>query len=80
VLDLIYIQRKNSRCVSGSGCRFLRDFGCDVPTREVHPVNWFLKEWFGSGRGELGAEDGLAQRMRVRDAGARWVTHRGPEK
>ncbi|XP_059443918.1 F-box protein At1g67340-like [Corylus avellana] len=43
-------------CVSGSGCGLLSDFGCDVPAREVHPVNRFLKEWFVSGRGELGQE------------------------
>lgn len=43
-------------CVSGSGCGLLSDFGCDVPARDVHPVNRFLKEWFVSGRGELGQE------------------------
>ncbi|KAL4634465.1 hypothetical protein ACB092_04G201300 [Castanea dentata] len=34
--------------LSGSGC-LLSDFGCDVTEPETHPVNTFLKEWFGSG-------------------------------
>ncbi|KAJ9140165.1 hypothetical protein P3X46_030845 [Hevea brasiliensis] len=36
------------------GCPLLSDFGCNVPAREVHPVNRFLREWFESGRGVLG--------------------------
>jgi hypothetical protein len=37
--------------VNSSGCGLLSDFGCDVPAREVHPVNRFLKEWFVSHSG-----------------------------
>ncbi|CAK7336717.1 unnamed protein product [Dovyalis caffra] len=36
-----------------TGCSLLSDFGCNVPAREVHPVNEFLKEWFESGIGVL---------------------------
>ncbi|KAJ6688362.1 MYND DOMAIN-CONTAINING [Salix koriyanagi] len=36
-----------------TGCPLLSDFGCNVPAREAHPVNGFLKEWFESRRGVL---------------------------
>ncbi|KDP30916.1 hypothetical protein JCGZ_11292 [Jatropha curcas] len=36
------------------GCPLLSDFGCNVPAREGHPANQFLREWFESGRGVLG--------------------------
>jgi hypothetical protein len=37
------------------GCLLLSDYGYDVPQPKVHPVNEFLKEWYGSGKGvELG--------------------------
>ncbi|KAH8486717.1 hypothetical protein H0E87_025641 [Populus deltoides] len=36
-----------------TGCPLLSDFGCNVPAREVHPVNEFLKEWFESRPGML---------------------------
>lgn len=29
-------------------CPLLSDFGCNVPTPEAHPANWFLGEWFSS--------------------------------
>ncbi|GLU12714.1 hypothetical protein SLE2022_293740 [Rubroshorea leprosula] len=41
--------------VADSGCPLLSDFGCNVPAAEVHPVNEFLKDWFESRMGELGA-------------------------
>lgn len=31
----------------------LSDFGCTVPSQEVHPANRFLKEWFGHRVGVL---------------------------
>ncbi|KAH7549722.1 hypothetical protein JRO89_XS13G0072700 [Xanthoceras sorbifolium] len=46
-------------CLSGSGnseCPLLSDFGYNVGAPEVHPVNSFLREWFGSGKGGLAHE------------------------
>ncbi|XP_050220680.1 F-box protein At5g50450 [Mercurialis annua] len=37
-------------------CPLLSDFGCNVPAREVHPANQFLKEWFESGLGVIGPD------------------------
>ncbi|XP_065873067.1 F-box protein At5g50450 [Euphorbia lathyris] len=39
--------------VGDKECPLLSDFGCNVPAREVHPANQFLREWFESGRGVL---------------------------
>ncbi|KAL3571267.1 hypothetical protein D5086_028516 [Populus alba] len=47
-----------------TGCPLLSDFGCNVPAREVHPVNEFLKEWFES-------------RPEMLDHGLRLCSHRG---
>lgn len=44
---------------SSFGSALWSDFGCHVPTREVHPANRFLVEWFGSSRGEYGLGDWL---------------------
>ncbi|XP_059657407.1 F-box protein At1g67340-like [Cornus florida] len=41
---------------SGVGMGLLSDLGCHVPSREVHPVNMFLTEWFGSRGGEPGLD------------------------
>ncbi|KAI4336319.1 hypothetical protein L6164_014858 [Bauhinia variegata] len=40
-----------------SVCPLLSDYGYNVAVPEVHPANWFLREWFESGRVVL--EDGL---------------------
>ncbi|TXG51274.1 hypothetical protein EZV62_023798 [Acer yangbiense] len=43
-------------CFNGSAspdCPLLSDFGYNVGGLEVHPVNTFLREWFGSGKGGL---------------------------
>uniref|UniRef100_A0A2P2QN35 MYND-type domain-containing protein n=1 Tax=Rhizophora mucronata TaxID=61149 RepID=A0A2P2QN35_RHIMU len=37
-----------------TGCPLLSELGCNVPAREVHPANQFLRDWFLSGRGTLG--------------------------
>lgn len=39
----------------GTGCcSLLSDFGCFVPSREFHPANRFLAEWFGMREGGPG--------------------------
>ncbi|KAK7302241.1 hypothetical protein RJT34_13126 [Clitoria ternatea] len=38
-------------------CPLLSDYGYNVAAPEVQPANWFLREWFESGRGKL--SDGL---------------------
>ncbi|KAG8638669.1 F-box protein At5g50450 [Manihot esculenta] len=40
--------------IGSMGCPLLSDFGCNVPAREVHPANRFLREWFESGIGVMG--------------------------
>lgn len=47
---------QNSACQTDSICS-LSDFVRSVPVLEVHPANWFLREWFESGPGVL--EEGL---------------------
>ena len=44
-------------CQADSACPLLSDYGYNVAVPQVHPANWFLREWFESGRGSLG--DGL---------------------
>ncbi|RDY13271.1 F-box protein, partial [Mucuna pruriens] len=40
-----------------AACPLLSDYGYNVAAPEVQPTNWFLREWFESGRGKL--EEGL---------------------
>ena len=40
--------------VSSAVCPLLSDYGYSVAVPEVQPANWFLREWFESGRGRLG--------------------------
>ncbi|WCJ36259.1 HCP-like superfamily protein with MYND-type zinc finger [Euphorbia peplus] len=47
------VQYPSPAVTDSGGCPLLSDFGCNVPAREVHPANRFLREWFESGRGVL---------------------------
>ncbi|BAT74381.1 hypothetical protein LR48_Vigan01g105300 [Vigna angularis] len=38
----------------GIGCPLLSDFGCNVPTPEVHPASRFMAEWFAARGGSPG--------------------------
>lgn len=44
----------NNNPGSESGCPLLSDFGCNLPSREVHPANRFLTEWFGARESDPG--------------------------
>ncbi|XP_061371814.1 F-box protein At1g67340-like isoform X2 [Gastrolobium bilobum] len=55
VREVAYVLRAVAR--ADSGCPLLSDYGYNVAVPEVQPANWFLREWFESGRGGLG--DGL---------------------
>ncbi|KAG8652671.1 hypothetical protein MANES_06G119500v8 [Manihot esculenta] len=49
-----HLQYASCVMMGSMGCPLLSDFGCNVPARELHPANRFLREWFESGRGLLG--------------------------
>lgn len=48
---------RNVACRREMICPLLSDYGYNVAVPEVHPANWFLRDWFASGRGVL--EEGL---------------------
>ncbi|GMY09091.1 F-box protein At1g67340-like [Fagus crenata] len=63
---LRFQNNNNNPCFTGSGGGgggLLSDFGCNVPEIDVHPVNLFLKEWFGSKSD--GSGSGLGQGLRL---------------
>ncbi|XP_073304951.1 F-box protein At1g67340-like [Primulina huaijiensis] len=49
-----------NRHVAGDGCPLLSDFGCNVPTRETHPANRFLADWFSD---QIGNTSGPGLRL-----------------
>ncbi|KAF2302651.1 hypothetical protein GH714_000584 [Hevea brasiliensis] len=49
-----HVQYASCVMMGSMGCLLLSDFGCSVPARELHPANWFLREWFESGQGFWG--------------------------
>ncbi|KAJ7945704.1 F-box protein [Quillaja saponaria] len=40
-------------CQIDSVCPLVSEFGYNVAVPEVHPANWFLRDWFESGHGDL---------------------------
>lgn len=50
-------QRNNNNNNAVVACPLLSDYGYNVAAPEVQPANWFLREWFESGKGKL--EEGL---------------------
>ncbi|KAL3025418.1 hypothetical protein AAZX31_04G178400 [Glycine max] len=50
-------QRNNNNNNAVVACPLLSDYGYNVAVPEVQPANWFLREWFESGKGKL--EEGL---------------------
>lgn len=61
-----------SGSASASGFPLMSDFGCPLPSPELHPANRFLVDWFSSrnpGGGELGSEE--------EDVGLRLCSHVG---
>ncbi|KAJ8752653.1 hypothetical protein K2173_005542 [Erythroxylum novogranatense] len=53
VVTLHPLRLHYSGSTNSAGSPLLSDFEYSVPSREVHPVNQFMREWFESGRGVL---------------------------